>query len=324
MRIKRIVSVFLCLMLLGGCTIGEKKIDFSFVGPFTVFTMGKLTCRKPEAQIYILTYKNLYDKVGDTDLFDGDFDVSRVQDRITRAAINHLSEIYMLNLYAKENDIKLEEADKRRGSAAAVKFMESVGEEDAQKLGINLKKIRKMYENYAVAIKVYSQVIGAIDEEVSEDEARIMDAYVLYVENKKTFKKLKRDLKNGASFDRLLATYCEGDKGIISFGKGEYPKEVEEAAFALKNGEISEGIKAEDGYYFIYCVDKYNEELSEENKKKIVQKRKDDLLNKIISEQKGEYNSHLNENLVEKLSTSAEDLETDEFFTIIEEQFGGQ
>ena len=68
-------------------------------------------------------------------------------------------------------------------------------------------------------------------------------------------------------------SYTEAEDLHIQFGCGELPKEVEKAAFALDNGTVSKQIKTEDGYYFIYCVNKFNEELTDANKLKIVQKR---------------------------------------------------
>lgn len=48
---------------------------------------------------------------------------------------------------------------------------------------------------------------------------------------------------------------------------------MEKAAFALDNGTATGSIKTDSGYYFIYCVNKFNEELTDANKIKIVQKR---------------------------------------------------
>ncbi len=51
------------------------------------------------------------------------------------------------------------------------------------------------------------------------------------------------------------------------------PKEVEDIAFNLNDDEISESIATEDGYYFIKCINKFNQELTDANKDKIVKKR---------------------------------------------------
>ncbi|MBR2476599.1 MAG: peptidylprolyl isomerase [Clostridia bacterium] len=61
---------------------------------------------------------------------------------------------------------------------------------------------------------------------------------------------------SGADFDKLVADYGE-DPGMVSnpdgytFTKGEMVAEFEEAAFALKDGEISEPVKTSYGWHII-------------------------------------------------------------------------
>jgi len=61
---------------------------------------------------------------------------------------------------------------------------------------------------------------------------------------KKQIEDIAKKLKNGEDFDALMNEYCQ-DPGIIQnpdgyvFTAGEMVPEFEEAAFALKEGEIS-------------------------------------------------------------------------------------
>ena len=41
--------------------------------------------------------------------------------------------------------------------------------------------IEKLYENYALASKVYTSLTTGVNEEVSDDEARVMEAQQIYV-----------------------------------------------------------------------------------------------------------------------------------------------
>lgn len=316
---KLIAAIVVAASLLSGCTVAGKQIFFSFMGPFTVFSMGPLSCGRTEAKVYLANYKNLYGKVGETDLWDGEFDTDEVEAGLKTAAMNHLTKVYSLDLYARENDITLDDEEKNKVAAAAKEYADSLSEEDKKATGADLGKIRKMYEHYALAEKVYSMLMDSVDEEVSEDEARIMDAYILYVTDKKTYRKLTKQIQNGATFERLVSTYSEGDKGEVSFGRGTYPEAVEEVAFVLEDGEISDGIKTDDGYYFVQCIDKYNEELSEENKKKIIAGRKADLVETIVSDQHGKYDSQINVKLWERTHIDdGDEVRTDSFFATIE------
>ena len=69
-----IAAMLVAASLLSGCTVAGKQVFFSFTGSFTVFSIGPLSCGRTEAKVYLANYKNLYGKVGDTDLWSDDFD----------------------------------------------------------------------------------------------------------------------------------------------------------------------------------------------------------------------------------------------------------
>ena len=73
----------------------------------------------------------------------------------------------------------------------------------------------------------------------------------------------------------------------------------------------------EDGYYFVKCMDKYNEELSEINKSNVIEKRKEQVISDMISEQNVSYYSELNTSLWDKFDTD-NSIKTKNFFTVLE------
>ena len=68
------------------------------------------------------------------------------------------------------------------------------------------------------------------------------------------------------NYNELSAIRCDGIEDDL-------PDEVEEVAFQLDDNAVSGMIAAGNGYYFIKCLNKYNEELTEANKSNIVEKR---------------------------------------------------
>ena len=306
-------------MVMGGCSIGDTTVRFgSGPGVFNVFRIGDMGCPKSEALVYLANAKNLYGVVGDISLWTGEYPTSALEDGIKDNVLGHLARVYTLNIYAEENDITLTDIECSRVEDAADEYFESLTETEKDTLGVSRADIVDMYTRYGTAMKVYADLMNQVDEEVSEDEARIMDAYVLFTRDESVAKKVKKQLSAGADFINLLGTYGEGDHSLLSFGRGTYEEAVEEKMFALDDEEISKQITGSDGYYFVMCVDKYDEELSEENKAQILTKRKEEVIENIIKDQYDRYDSLIDSDFWRELRVDDEGIETDSFFSVLE------
>jgi peptidyl-prolyl cis-trans isomerase C len=84
----------------------------------------------------------------------------------------------------------------------------------------------------------------------------------------KEIKDIQRKLKGGADFAELAKKYSQcpssaegGDLG--EFGRGQMIKPFEDAAFALKKGEMSDIIETDFGYHLILAGEKKPETISE-------------------------------------------------------------
>ena len=307
-------------VIFSGCSIGGTTIRLGGgPGVFNVFRIGSMACPRSEALIYLANAKNLYGMVGDMSLWTGEYPTSALEDGIKNNVLSHLARVYTLDIYAEENEMELSEIEKSRVSDAADEYFESLTESEKKYFGVTRNDIYDMYLRYGTAMKVYAALMNQVDEEVSEDEARIMDAYVLFTTDSTDAKKVKKALAAGKDFMNLLGTYGEGDHSLLSFGRGTYDAAVEERIFALDDGEVSDMIEGSDGYYFVMCEDKYDEELSEENKVSIVSKRKEEVIENIIKNQYDEYDSLIDEEMWSELRVDdGEDIETDSFFSVLE------
>ena len=59
-----------------------------------------------------------------------------------------------------------------------------------------------------------------------------------------------------------------------NIGKEDKPKELVDAAFALKEGDISEVITASDGYYIINCLSVNKESVVKEHREELAVERR--------------------------------------------------
>lgn len=93
-------------------------------------------------------------------------------------------------------------------------------------------------------------------------------------EEKEKLEEVKTLLKEGKDFTDLAADYSDdqtssakGNLGIVdstSQLENKYGKEVSKVAFELKENEVSESIKASDGYYFVKCTSTKKDEIKKE------------------------------------------------------------
>lgn len=320
-NIKKIVSILITLLLafsLQGCAIGDFHIYASSTsGIGNVFKIGSMTCSKKEFRVYLANYKNLYGTFDDISLWDSE-NVDIMEEAVKSAVLNHLTKVYCFNQYAKDNDIKLSSDEENLCEKAAEEYYNSLNSQEKSYMHASCGDIEKMYKKYALAEKVYFKLMNSVDDEVSEDEARVMDAYVMCVEKEKTANDVYVQLKAGASFENLAGTYTILDSVKMSFGRNEFPKEVDDVVFRMENGQISEPIETDDGYYIIYCVNKYNKELSESNKANVIANRKKDLINDLVSDQEEKYYSHFSESTLRNIEINKnEEIKTDSFFEVL-------
>ena len=179
-----------------------------------------------------------------------------------------------------------------------------------------------MYEDYALAQKLYKSLTNDINVEVSDDEARtitveqiLIKTYSLNASGEKepfddskkasayrTAKLALSRISNGEDFEEVMAELNEADESTISFGKGEMESVYETAAFNLGTGEVSDIVETSEGYVIIKCITTFNREETEANKVKIVAERKREVFGQQYDAYVATLNKQLNEKLWETVS----------------------
>ena len=96
---------------------------------------------------------------------------------------------------------------------------------------------------------------------------------------------------------------------------------MEKALFSLEDEAVAGPIAASDGkYYFVKCISKYNQELSEENKKSIVEKRQTNRVGDILDDLDENAYSELNQKLWNEMELpDKETVKTNSFFSVLHE-----
>lgn len=307
-------------VLLSGCQVGSKEIVVSkTLNNKQVFKIGNSVCELKEAKVYLANYQNLYGTAYNIDLWQHDFGDASLTDYVKDVTLEELTTVYSMNLLAEANDLSLSEEEQSQVMAAAEEYYDSLSRKEISYMGISESDIEEYYAHYALAQKLYNSLTDGVNEEVSDDEARVIEIMQIFVTDADKAAAVRQKLSNGDDFATVANNYNELSAIQVTVSRDDLPQEVEDIAFRLDDNEISQMVDVDNGYYFIKCLNKYNVELTEENKANIVEKRQkeafDDVYNEFIASQ----NSYLNVELWEELELEVgEDITTNSFFAMYE------
>ena len=254
-------------------------------------------------------------------------------------ALAKLAQIKTMNLMANSYGTTLTGDEVELVAAASDEYFNSLNDTEKSLMGVDYDTILQAYTDYALAQKLYGYIIKDINPEVSDDEARtikmqhiLIKTYakdgtgkkISYTENSKRKAKEKAEeayalALEGADFDELIRTYGDNEVGTISFGKGDMDPVIEEIAFNLSNGQISEVIETEDGYVILKCISTFDKEETDANKIKIVEEKRKEVFEEQYNTFVDSLTRHLNQQLWEEITfIHDENVKTADFFDVIE------
>lgn len=321
-------AVALLSSTLTGCTIGNTEIvlNMNSVGRNHVFSINGDKCTKEEARLYLCNYQNIYGNVYGLNLWDYDYsqmeEGSTLEDYVKDVTLSELANIMCMEQLAEEQEITLTEEELEKVAKATDEYYASLSKEELSYMGLDKSELKSFYEKYAIAQKLYTTLTQGVNEEVSDDEARVIRIQQIFVKSEDVALQVQQKLTNGEKFETLASSYNEASVIEKNLARGEYPDAVDDVVFRLDNNEVSGMITTEDGYYFIKCLNKFDEELTEANKENIIVKRRkeqfDDKFTELVENSQFELNEKVWESI--KVDTSGS-ITTDSFFATYEKYF---
>jgi peptidyl-prolyl cis-trans isomerase SurA len=127
---------------------------------------------------------------------------------------------------------------------------------------ISRREVEDFYQNYSDSLPTLPPTvdISHILIQLNPSEESLQEAY-------SKIEKIKKMLQDGADFAELAKKYSEdpgtasrgGDLGFVN--RGDFVKEFEEVAFALKEGEISDIVQTQFGFHIIQLLEKKGEKI---------------------------------------------------------------
>ena len=346
-RIKRLlwlpVILLLEVFLLSGCDKDKTKIVLTTgFEEDVVFKIEDISCTKSEIMIYLVNTENIYDEVFGEKIWKVPYDGKDVESRYKETILARISQIKAMNLYAKEIGVNLNDEEKKNISMAANEYFSSLSNEEKQLFNVSEDLLYNMYAEFAVANKVYEEVTKGVNPEISDDEARTVTIRSILIKtynidengNKIQYsQQMKADamkrayeilgkIKAGEEFEILEADYNEDEKSSYSFARGVMPKVIEDAAFNLDEGEVSDVIESEYGYHIIKVISNFDEEQTDINKQLIVSKRKEEAFVETYDNYIKTLTSSINMDLWNSISYErSEGVSTTTFFDVYDKYF---
>lgn len=342
------ILTILCQLLLAGC--GEKNTEIILTTDFKqdeVLRIEDLSCYLPEIMVYLVNSENKYDEVFGEEIWDvpivtATLTNTTVGEAYKETILARIAQIKVMNLLAREQGLELSEEELSRTKKASDEYFQSLNADEIKTMGISISTVNQLYEEFALANKLYNDITQKIQPEISDDEARAVSVKTILIktysvtnegtkidytaaQKDEAFKKAAEALTKiitGTDFDIVAADYNEDEESIYSFGRGVMPEAFEEVAFNLQTDEISDIIHTEYGYHIIKCVSSFDREETDINKAVILKEIQQEEFNKIYNEYVTTLTTNLNAPLWDTVNYRKDsNVNTTDFFDVYDRYF---
>ena len=322
-RVFNLCTILLATTLLAGCKIGGKEIVFELGSDNDyVFSVGESKCSQKQARLFLCNYQNLYGNAYGVNLWDYDFEGDSLEEYVKGITLDELTKIVCMDIVSQEQEIALTEKEHKQVKKAAEEYYKSLNDDELSFMKVSQSDVVEIYENYALAEKLYKNLTEGVNTEVSDDDARVIIIQQICVSDKKNADAVSEKLAAGEAFETVAGEYITCTTSQLRVSRGELPKELEEVAFELANDEISQAVKTTGGYYFIKCINKFEEDLTEANKVNILNQREKEQFNDVYEDFVGNAVFYLNEDVWNEIKIDKSlDIKTDSFFEIYDKYF---
>ena len=305
-----------------GCRVGDEEVTISRgMAHDEVFQIDGKVCPLPVMRLLLLNNMNLHGESYGIDLLQNeDLKVQKkFEQYVKKISMDEVTRVYSMAALANAQGVTLTDEQKELTKWAAEESFQSLTEEEKAYLGISQGEVQGIYEKYALAEKLYLALVSDVNEEVSDDEARIMEVRQIYTSSEEQAKKALAELGEECEFSTVAANYNEADDIKLTLQRGVLPQEAEAVVFSMEDGEISDLIKTDQGYYIFCCDNKFDEEQTQLHKKDIVELRKQEAFDSVYDPFLETIHSKLNENVWNDISIrEMEQFRYDKFYEIYE------
>lgn len=258
-----------------------------------LFRIEKKACTEAEARLFLMNQKNQYEGTYGENIWKASVGDTTFAGQMKDQLQAFLYQLKGMVLMAESRGIVLSDEEKALAASAAKEYMAGLSAEAASYLGMTEAQMTQLYQEYRLAERLVAQVTAIVEEEISDDEARVIEVQQIVfplniveedgsvvpvsVEEKTELKKKAQEAADramaGDSFALLQETYSSEPAGNIRVSRFDVEEAWEMAVFSLGKEEISGVIETKDALYVVRCI---NNLLSDETltNKEVIRERK--------------------------------------------------
>lgn len=336
---RRVLGLLCCILLFCcmGCAKEQKekefptgKADRSEYMDEAVVTIDGEAVGYREAMLYLLSAKQEYESAYGEEIWQYKVtgDGATLGERVKEQTLEQMIYIKIVCAQAKRLGIALDSEEKSRVAERTEAYMKEAEYGTLALYGIARKDVERVYEDTALAQKIYDSVTLNVDTDIPEEEAVQKRLQSLMIKNYH-----EDDLGNRtsltvqeliATLDRFDTLYKEAtetgdfyslayanteDKEYldITVGEGDLPEEFK-AAYELKEGEAIQ-IRTDRGYYIFYCVSERDEDATLAKKEALIAKRQEETFRELYNEWRNESEIKMQDAVWEAMGRDLEEQE---------------
>lgn len=285
-----------------------------FDGSEVVATVGDSEITADVANFYAryqqAQYETYYGSYLGEDMWENqESDDQTYEDTVKEGILESLEELYILEDHMKDYEVALSEEEKAAIQKAAEKFFEDNGLEEKEAVSGEMDTVERYLTLLTIQYKMSEKIVADADTEVSDEEAaqKSMD-YVLFSftttnedgesaemteEEKEALKKSAQEFADAAKDAddfKALAEEAEYEPNTVTFDAETASPNAEliAAADALKEGEVTKLIEADNGYYVGKVTSLLDREATDAKKTSIVNERQSELYQETVDAWKEE------------------------------------
>lgn len=270
----------------GGITSAVKLETGEIKDTSIVLKVGDVGVKYSEVRNYCYMLKEQYEGNFGSGLWEYPTGKeTTIADEAKEEIINMITQLKVIGATAASQKVTLTNDEKDEAIRRAEELLQNAGEADRKKYSLSLSGLQKIYEENALANKMFYIATDAADTEVTDAEARQIRIAYIFIRNPKNAgaaeeadkkgQELLEEARKTDEFVEFAKENTEADAVELTIGRDstELDQEAVQAAFALEKGAVSSVVRGESGCYIMYCISDNDEDATYARREEIIAER---------------------------------------------------